>query len=205
MKRIVFALALILTVVGCQAPQAIRRSLDVQARYTRIYVEATLPLLRTSSLPQREELEGIGARLVRNADALKAWADNDPNSQEVPDKPPKLERNDAEKNPEVPESAYYLLEKSRNSRFGHLRPKPHAIRPPDRAARAKIWAGLYTSPNPALPLGTWKGNVEKESVCLSCRTTADNPQTGSPAGRWTERQIFCGNSLSMKGICHEPA
>lgn len=75
MKRIVFALTLALTVCGCRAPARIRGALDVQAKYTRIYVEATLPPLRTSQHPHCEELEGIGTRLIRNAEALKNWAD----------------------------------------------------------------------------------------------------------------------------------
>jgi hypothetical protein len=76
MKRTVFALALILTVTGCRAPARIRRALDVQACYTRIYVEATLPLLRDSQHPRREELEGVATRLIRNADALRNWANS---------------------------------------------------------------------------------------------------------------------------------
>jgi len=75
MKRIVFVLALLTATCGCHAPSRIRSAIEVQARYTRVYVEATLPLLRASQHPQREELEGIGTRLIRNSDALKNWAD----------------------------------------------------------------------------------------------------------------------------------
>jgi hypothetical protein len=74
MKRIVFVITLTLVITGCGVPARIRRALDAQARYTRIYVEETLPLLRESEHPRREELEGIGTRLIRNADALKSWS-----------------------------------------------------------------------------------------------------------------------------------
>jgi len=75
MKRIVFVLVLAATVCGCGTSARIRRALDIQARYTRVYVEETLPLVRASQHPRREELEGIGSRLVCNADVLKTWSD----------------------------------------------------------------------------------------------------------------------------------
>lgn len=74
MKRLLFTFVLATVVCGCRVPAGIRRALDVQARYTRAYVTATAPLLRASGLPDRDELEGIGKRLVRNAGALKNWA-----------------------------------------------------------------------------------------------------------------------------------
>jgi hypothetical protein len=89
MKRIVFAVTLIVALTGCRAPSRIRSALEVQALYTRVYIEATLPLLRSSDHPRREELEGIGTRLIRNADALKNWAKGAKKSQEDADKAPK--------------------------------------------------------------------------------------------------------------------
>jgi len=48
-----------LIVCGCTVPRSIFNALDVQTRYTRVYVEATLPLLRSSNLDGSRELEGI--------------------------------------------------------------------------------------------------------------------------------------------------
>jgi hypothetical protein len=47
---------------------AISHALDVQAKYTAIYVERTLDLI------DDEETKLIGIELVRNADSLKRWA-----------------------------------------------------------------------------------------------------------------------------------
>ena len=74
MRKILPAILLAAAVCGCAVPPRIRDALKVQARYTRAYVEATAPLLESSGLPEKEELGGIGTRLIRNADALKVWA-----------------------------------------------------------------------------------------------------------------------------------
>ena len=70
MKRIIIAVTLCIAAAGCAVPAHIRNALEIQARYTNLYVEKTLPLIKNSGLPDSEELEGIGKRLVRNANAL---------------------------------------------------------------------------------------------------------------------------------------
>jgi len=57
--------------IGCNISRpspAISHALDVQAKYTSVYVERTLPLI------QDEETRLIGIELVRNAESLKRWA-----------------------------------------------------------------------------------------------------------------------------------
>ncbi|MHC4660201.1 MAG: hypothetical protein ACYS8W_00805 [Planctomycetota bacterium] len=60
----------ILLLAGCvySPPEAIRYAIDVQAKYTAVFVG------RTMSLLEDDETRQIGAELVKNADALKRWA-----------------------------------------------------------------------------------------------------------------------------------
>lgn len=70
MKKLFCAITFCFVVTGCAVPSHIRNALQTQAKYTSIYVEKTLPLIRKSNLPESDELEGIGRRLVRNANAI---------------------------------------------------------------------------------------------------------------------------------------
>lgn len=73
MRKLLTLLLVAALVCGCSPPLRIRGALETQARYTRVYVEATLPLLRQSDLANIEELEGIGRRLIRNSEILQEW------------------------------------------------------------------------------------------------------------------------------------
>jgi len=74
MKKLVMTVIVCAIACGCAVPARIQKALETQAKYTYVYVEKTLPLISKSGLPDSEEIEGIGRRLVRNARELEKWS-----------------------------------------------------------------------------------------------------------------------------------
>jgi hypothetical protein len=75
MGRFFCVVAFLIALCSCGVPAEIRSALAVQTRHTRHYVEATTPLLQLLDERECEELEGVGMRLIRNAEALSDWAE----------------------------------------------------------------------------------------------------------------------------------
>ena len=86
MRRIRVAISGLVLLTACSStpPAEIRESLAAQARYTRLYVEYANALIEREGRAEklsdgerhsREEMRGVGERLVRNAEALGEWGE----------------------------------------------------------------------------------------------------------------------------------